>query len=269
MGTTTTTTTSTTTTTTTTTFTTTAATSTLTTTAISSTTAKTSGMASTTASTTTTKPVTNASNSSGKGILPSNTPAISTVIGQVTTDKSLWDLFDSSKISQMLSGRETDMQEEGKIETQDTKVHPDVKVLHEDIMFEGTIEEPEATLETHKDAEIEEEAAAPESKLNIHKQEEREGNTEKPAEESHGLQRWFGFFSPRKPERESVIEQQGEQDEGRKLSVLGGEGDEIIAGDSWQRGAGDEVMDGSNVHSPTERGLLRDDQPTEMDNFLP
>merc|ERR1711971_398030 len=175
MGTTTTTTTSTTTTTTTTTFTTTAATSTLTTTAISSTTAKTSGMAPTTASTTTTKPVTNASNSSGKGILPSNTPAISTVIGQVTTDKSLWDLFDSSKISQMLSGRETDMQEEGKIETQDTKVHPDVKVLHEDIMFEGTIEEPEATLETHKDAEIEEEAAAPESKLNItNKKKEKE-----------------------------------------------------------------------------------------------
>merc|ERR1719180_185322 len=130
----------------------------------------------------------------------------------------------------MLSGRETEMQEEGK-----------------------------ATPETQEAAEIEEEAAAPEIKLNIHKEEEREGNTEKPAEESHGLHRWFGFFSPRKPEKESVIEQEGEQDEG-----LGGEGDEIIAGDSWQRGAGDGVMDGSNVHSPTERGLPRDDHPTEM-----
>merc|ERR1719180_132185 len=112
----------------------------------------------------------------------------------------------------MLSGRETEMQEEGK-----------------------------ATPETQEAAEIEEEAAAPESKLNIHKEEEREGNTEKPAEESHGLHRWFGFFSPRKPERESVIKQEGEQDEGRKLSGLGGEGDEI-AGDSWQRGAGYGVM---------------------------
>merc|ERR1711971_1140211 len=45
----------------------------------------------------------------------------------------------------------------------------------------------------------------------------------------------------------------------------GGLGHEIIAGDSWQRGAGDGVMDGSNVHSPTERGLLRDDHPTEID----
>merc|ERR1719180_212820 len=136
----------------------------------------------------------------------------------------------------MLSGRETEMQEEGK-----------------------------ATPETQEAAEIEEEAAAPESNLNILKEEEREGNTEKPAEESHGLHRWFGFFSPRKPERESVIEQEGEQNEGRKLSDLGGEGDEIIAGDSWQRGAGDGVMDGSNVHSPTERALLRDDHPTEID----
>merc|ERR1719234_1338259 len=128
-------------------------------------------------------------------------------------------------------------------------------------------QEPQVTPETQKEAgrigkeEVpEEEAAAPESNLNIHKEEESEGNTEKPAEESHGLHRWFGFFSPRKPERESVIEQEGEQDEG-----LGGEGDEIIAGDSWQRGAGDGVIDGSNVHSPTERGLLRDDQPTEID----
>ena len=201
--------------------------------------------------------------------MPPDTPAILTVIEQVTTDKSLWDLFDSSKISQMLSGRETDIEQEGKVETQATKVHPDVKVLQEDIMYQ----EPQVTPETQKEAgrigkeeEPEEEAAAPESNLNIHKEEEREGNTEKPAEESHGLHRWFGFFSPRKPEKESVIEQEGEQDEiGRKLSGLGGEGDEIIAGDSWQRGAGDGVMDGSNVHSPTERGLLRDDHPTEID----
>merc|ERR1719370_939355 len=70
----------------------------------------------------------------------------------------------------------------------------------------------------------------------------------------------FGFFSPRKLERES-----GEQEEERKLSGLGGKGEIMIAGDSWQRGAGDGVMDGFNVHSPTERGLLRDDHPTEMD----
>merc|ERR1719376_1064355 len=100
-------------------------------------TAKASGMASTTASTTTRKPVTNSSNSSRTGMLPSNSPDISTVIEQVTTDKSLWDLFDSSKISQMLSGRETELQQEGKVQTEGTKVHPDVKVSHEDIVYEG------------------------------------------------------------------------------------------------------------------------------------
>merc|ERR1719234_2793366 len=119
----------------------------MTTTARSTSTAKTSGIASTTPPTTTTEPVMNASDSSRKGILPSNSPAISTVIEQVTTDKSLWDLFDSSKISQMLSGRETEMQEEGKVETQDTKVHPDVKVSHEEI-----IQEPQVTPETQKEA---------------------------------------------------------------------------------------------------------------------
>ena len=163
----------------------------------------------------------------------------------------------------MLSGRETEVQLEGEEETQDTKVHPEVP--HEEILFKRIIQDRQATPETKKEAEIdegeilEEEAAIPESKLNIHN-EEREGNTEVPAEESHGLHRWFGFFSPRKPGRES-----GDQDEERKLSGLGGEGEIIISGDSWQRGAGDGVMDGFNVHSPTERGLLRDDHPTEMD----
>merc|ERR1719234_3082305 len=126
----------------------------MTTTARSTSTAKTSGIASTTPPTTTTEPVMNASDSSRKGILPSNSPAISTVIEQVTTDKSLWDLFDSSKISQMLSGRETEMQEEGKVETQDKKVHPDVKVSHEDIIYEGTLQEPQFTPETQTEVEL-------------------------------------------------------------------------------------------------------------------
>merc|ERR1712032_280459 len=129
-------------------------TATTTTTARSTSTAKTSGMASSTSSTTTIKPMTSASNSSRKDHLPSYTPTISTVIEQVTTEDSLWNMFDSSKISQMLSGRETEVQLEGEEETQDTKVHPEVP--HEEILFKGIIQDRQATPETKKEAEIDE-----------------------------------------------------------------------------------------------------------------
>ena len=146
----------------------------------------------------------------------------------------------------MLRNRERKIEQEEKVQTQDKIVHSDEPI--EEMISTGILKKPP---ESQTEGEIEEgeelkKKAARESKLKNHK----EGNTE----ESHGLHRWFGFFSPRKPGRES-----GEEGEKDKESS-----DEIIAGDSWQHGGGDGVMDGSNVHSPTEKGALRDEEPTEM-----
>ena len=140
-------------------------------------------------------------------------------------------------------------------------MHPEVEIPNEKLISTGILQEqPETEGETEEGEELGEDAAT-EIKMDLHN-ERIEGNTEeklKPSEESYGLHRWFGFFSPRKPARESGNE--GEKE--RKVASSGG--GEIIVGDSWKHGAGDGVMDGSNVHSPTERGPLRDDEPTEMD----
>lgn len=153
----------------------------------------------------------------------------------------------------MLQNREREIEEEEKVETEERKVHADEPI--EEMISSGILQEPP---ESQTEGEIEEEKELDkerviERKLIRHK-EVREGNT---GEESHGLHRWFGFFSPRKGGEE------GEKDKERKVTMPSS--DEIIAGDSWQHGGGGGVMDGSNVHSPTEKGPLRDEQPTEMD----
>lgn len=149
------------------------------------------------------------------------------------------------------------------LRSKEREIEPEEKeyrIMHPDEPIEEMISTG-LPKETEEGEELEKKAAG-ESKLRNHK-EEREGNTGeelKPSEESHGLHRWFGFFSPRKPGGESG--EVGGKDEDRKVMLPSS--DEIIAGDSWQHGGGDGVMDGSNVHSPTEKGPLRDEEPTEM-----
>ena len=152
----------------------------------------------------------------------------------------------------MLSGGETETQQK------EVKVHPDVEVSQEEVLYTRLLQEPTTTSETQEveideGEELEEGEVATESNLNSHKEERGGISTVKeeltPLEEgSHGLQSWFGFFSPGR-----------EAGDERKVS----DDDEIPVGDSWQHRGGNGVMDGANVHSPTE--MLRDDEPTEID----
>ena len=156
----------------------------------------------------------------------------------------------------MLSGGETETQQEKK----EVKVHPDVEVSQEEVLYTRLLQEPTTTSETQEveideGEELEEGEVATESNLNSHKEERGGISTVKEElrpleEESHGLQSWFGFFSPGR-----------EAGDERKVS----DDDEIPVGDSWQHRGGNGVMDGANVHSPTETEMLRDDEPTEID----
>ena len=83
---------------------------------------------------------------------------------------------------------------------------------------------------------------------------ERNGENARPSEESHGLHRWFGFFSPIRKEETKVKE---------RIVSSSATGDDLRADDGSEQGSGGWMMDGGNVQSPTERE--RDGESTVAD----
>ena len=146
-------------------------------------------------------------------------------------DDQIWDLFDP--ISEILSGKERETK--NKVQT-----HADKEIL---LKPEPPIEQlEELTRTTEAPNEIAQGVKEVEVKM------------ERESEESHGLHRWFGFFSPTRKQ---------ETKDKERIVSSSATGDDLRADDGSEQGLGGWMMDGGNVQSPTERA--RNGEPTVAD----
>ena len=160
-------------------------------------------------------------------------------------DDQIWDLFDP--ISEILSGKERETR--NKVQTQTNteillKPEPPIEQLEE---LTRTTEAPNEIAQGVKEEEVKMEREIEEGG-------ERNGENSRPSEESHGLHRWFGFFSPTRKE---------ETKDKERIVSSSATGDDLRADDGSEQGSGGRMMDGGNVQSPTERA--RNGEPTVAD----